>query len=124
MTFKNPEEKLDELRRSSLIEFEHLKQPNHPMAPLRELPEHSVAVPETAVHHNVAFSPDDGVGGHDGATNTKGTDSTLVEQTAANPPSGKPLLKEPDFGADGASDKTAEILPPKEDVLSPTQTAV
>ncbi|KAL5374616.1 hypothetical protein DPSP01_011797 [Paraphaeosphaeria sporulosa] len=38
----NPEEKLEQLRRSSLIEFEHLKSPNHPKAPLRKLPEHSV----------------------------------------------------------------------------------
>ncbi|KAL5407805.1 hypothetical protein PMIN04_011612 [Paraphaeosphaeria minitans] len=38
----NPEEKLGQLRRSSLIEFEHLKSPNHPKAPLRKLPEHSV----------------------------------------------------------------------------------
>ncbi|EMD90264.1 glycosyltransferase family 8 protein [Bipolaris maydis ATCC 48331] len=38
----NPEEKLDQLRRSSLIEFEHLKKDEHPDPPLRELPEHSV----------------------------------------------------------------------------------
>jgi glycogenin glucosyltransferase len=40
---KNPEEKLDELRRSSLIEFEHLKKDEHPNPPMRALPEHSVA---------------------------------------------------------------------------------
>lgn len=38
---KNPEAKLDELRRSSLIEFEHLKKDEHPDPPLRALPEHS-----------------------------------------------------------------------------------
>ncbi|KAF2450049.1 glycosyltransferase family 8 protein [Karstenula rhodostoma CBS 690.94] len=38
----NPGEKLEQLRRSSLVEFEHLKSPNHPQAPLRTLPEHSV----------------------------------------------------------------------------------
>jgi glycogenin glucosyltransferase len=39
---KNPEEKLDQLRRSSLIEFEHLKKDEHPNPPMRALPEHSV----------------------------------------------------------------------------------
>lgn len=39
---KNPEEKLDELRRSSLIEFEHLKKDEHPDPPKRALPEHSI----------------------------------------------------------------------------------
>lgn len=37
----NPLEKLDELRRSSVIEFEHLKKDEHPDPPLRALPEHS-----------------------------------------------------------------------------------
>jgi glycogenin glucosyltransferase len=43
LSFKNPEEKLDQLRRSSLIEFEHLKKDEHPDPPMRALPEHSVA---------------------------------------------------------------------------------
>ncbi|KAL6166251.1 glycogenin glucosyltransferase [Exserohilum turcicum] len=38
----DPEEKLEELRRSSLIEFEHLKKDEHPDPPRRELPEHSI----------------------------------------------------------------------------------
>jgi glycogenin glucosyltransferase len=40
--FKNPEVKLEELRRSSVVEFEHLKKDEHPEPPLRALPEHSV----------------------------------------------------------------------------------
>jgi hypothetical protein len=123
MTLKNPEEKLDELRRSSLIEIEHLKQPNHPMAPLRELPEHSVAPPGSAVHHNLKTSPDDSVGLPDGAPNTKSSNTTLPGNAAENPSSSKPLFKELDFGTDGASDKTQETqdTPSGEDVLSPTQ---
>ncbi|CAA9958885.1 Glycosyltransferase family 8 protein [Pyrenophora teres f. maculata] len=39
----NPEERLDQLRRSSLMEFEHLKKDEHPDPPLRALPEHSIA---------------------------------------------------------------------------------
>lgn len=39
---QNPEERLDQLRRSSLMEFEHLKKDEHPDPPLRALPEHSV----------------------------------------------------------------------------------
>ncbi|KAF1924584.1 glycosyltransferase family 8 protein [Didymella exigua CBS 183.55] len=38
----NPEAKLEQLRRSSVVEFEHLKKDEHPEAPLRALPEHSV----------------------------------------------------------------------------------
>ncbi|KAJ4311301.1 glycogenin glucosyltransferase [Neodidymelliopsis sp. IMI 364377] len=38
----NPEAKLEQLRRSSLVEFEHLKKDEHPNPPLRALPEHSV----------------------------------------------------------------------------------
>ncbi|KAF9690834.1 hypothetical protein EKO04_011040 [Ascochyta lentis] len=38
----NPEAKLEQLRRSSLVEFEHLKKDEHPDPPLRALPEHSV----------------------------------------------------------------------------------
>ncbi|KAJ4399647.1 glycogenin glucosyltransferase [Didymella pomorum] len=38
----NPEVKLEELRRSSVVEFEHLKKDEHPEPPLRALPEHSV----------------------------------------------------------------------------------
>lgn len=39
---KNPNEQLEQLRRLSLVEFEHLKKDEHPNPPLRALPEHSV----------------------------------------------------------------------------------
>jgi glycogenin glucosyltransferase len=39
---KNPNAKLEQLRRSSLVEFEHLTKDPHPDPPLRALPEHSV----------------------------------------------------------------------------------
>jgi glycogenin glucosyltransferase len=51
---KNPEEKLDQLRRSSVIEFEHLKKDEHPNPPLRALPEHSVV---DAKDENTAHVP-------------------------------------------------------------------
>lgn len=35
-------ERLDQLRRSSLLEFEHLVKDEHPNPPLRALPEHSI----------------------------------------------------------------------------------
>lgn len=117
MTLKNPEEKLDELRRSSLIEIEHLKQPNHPMAPLRELPEHSVGPPVIAADHYAKTSQDDRVD-----SSMKTQDLSSSEKTINNPPSGKPLFKEPDFGSDGSSDTKVDDLPPREEVLSPTQT--
>jgi glycogenin glucosyltransferase len=105
MNFKNPAEKLDELRRSSVTEFEHLKQPNHPMAPLRELPEHSVGP---------VAQPDDRIDSSQGLSSS--------ERTAEKPPPGKPLFKEPDFGSDGSSDQKLEGVPPREELLSPTQT--
>lgn len=42
---KDPEERLEQLRRSSLLEFEHLKSPEHPEPPRRKLPAHSVPGP-------------------------------------------------------------------------------
>ena len=39
---KNPGAKLEQLRRSSLVEIEHLRKDEHPDPPLRALPEHSV----------------------------------------------------------------------------------
>lgn len=42
MCIKNPEAKLEQLRRSSVVEFEHLTKDEHPNPPLRALPEHSV----------------------------------------------------------------------------------
>jgi len=111
---KDPVERLEALRRSSLIEFEHLKQPNHPIPPLRELPEHSVPLPETAVHHHLAMSPA-------GSPSVVSVDATPAEKPVEKASPAKPLFKEPNFGADGADDE-AENGPPSEDVLSPTQT--
>lgn len=113
---KNPIEKLEELRRSSLIEFEHLKQPNHPVPPLRELPEHSVPLPPTAVHHHLQTSPNPGKSG-------KSVGAAPAAQPAEKALSTKPLFKEPNFGTDGAGEE-ADSGPPREDVLSPTQTEV
>ena len=45
--FKNPVQMLDQLRRSSLSEFEHLKKDEHPNPPLRALPEHSILEEES-----------------------------------------------------------------------------
>ena len=45
---KNPNEQLEQLRRSSLVEFEHLKKDDHSNPPLRTLPEHSIPIEEGA----------------------------------------------------------------------------
>jgi glycogenin glucosyltransferase len=89
---KNPEEKLEQLRRASLAEFEHLKEPVHPVPPLRALPEHSVPTPEPP--------SDEAPLGLDGATDEKPTTTD------------KPLFMDPDFGRDGISVKTEEVLSP------------
>ncbi|KAH9873298.1 hypothetical protein J1614_005696 [Plenodomus biglobosus] len=62
----NPLEKLDELRRSSVIEFEHLKQDEHPDPPLRALPEHSILEGPNASHTPLgAASSKDGLPARD-----------------------------------------------------------
>lgn len=70
---KNPNEKLDELRRSSLIEFEHLKKDPHPDLPLRALPEHSVLTDDVEAPHvplSGGASPH-GINHFDGASEKK-----------------------------------------------------
>ncbi|KAF1843120.1 glycosyltransferase family 8 protein [Cucurbitaria berberidis CBS 394.84] len=62
----NPSEKLDQLRRSSLVEFEHLKNDEHPNPPLRALPEHSVVTEYDTVTSNIPRS---------GSTSPPGVDS-------------------------------------------------
>ncbi|OCL13862.1 glycosyltransferase family 8 protein [Glonium stellatum] len=57
----DPEEKLEQLRRSSLLEFEHLTQSEKKKQhspPLRELPEHSVPTPsdKQALHHHLELA--------------------------------------------------------------------
>ncbi|KAF2729183.1 nucleotide-diphospho-sugar transferase [Polyplosphaeria fusca] len=106
----NPEEKLDKLRRSSLLEFEHLKSPVHPQVPLRELPEHSTEHAESAQHHHFPNSGD-------------GTTDAPSKDFAAQDNSGTPVFQEPDFGSGSANGvEGADLLSPTaEDVLSPTQ---
>ncbi|KAJ4361810.1 glycogenin glucosyltransferase [Neocucurbitaria cava] len=70
----NPNEKLNELRRSSLIEFEHLKKDPHPDPPLRALPEHSVLTENDAEASHVPLSggaSPHGINHFDGASEKK-----------------------------------------------------
>jgi glycogenin len=109
LRIKNPSEKLEQLRRSSLLEFEHLKEPVHPEPPLRELPEHSVPNEE-----GIAI-PLSGQHDLDGTTDAKTVEATTTD---------KPLFNEPNFGGESASTKTENVLSPTaevEKVLSPTE---
>ncbi|KAF2477057.1 nucleotide-diphospho-sugar transferase [Lindgomyces ingoldianus] len=119
----NPEERLDQLRRSSVLEFEHLKAPVHSQPPLRELPEHSIPKRETSVHHHVPLSG--GSSPHELDQLTQGgskTDVKSPEPASTEKSATTPIFKEPDFGADGGSDETAGLFTgKKEDVLSPTE---
>lgn len=112
MTFasKNPDDKLEQLRRSSLLEFEHLKSPEHPTAPLRAMPEHSV---DLGTHSSPLETG--------GAADVSTFDFAAKEKPAA---SEKPVFTLPDFGADGATGTSEDVLSPKEQtekVLSPKQ---
>lgn len=124
---KNPNEKLEQLRRSSVLEFEHLKHPDHSHPPsLRGLPEHSVPA-DTAVHHHIT-SPR--IHEFDGASD-KSVEPVAAKETASTPSLSTPnppdsgvgvSFKELVFGSEEKSDaKTEEVAAPKEDVLSPTE---
>ncbi|KAL5116434.1 glycogenin glucosyltransferase [Pleosporales sp. CAS-2024a] len=125
----NPTAKLEELRRSSLVEFEHLTKDPHPDPPLRALPEHSVLEDEP--------TPPAGLSG---GASPHGLD-VLLNQTSISQlqtvtsassisfaqsmeiqstseehiQSSSTTFKLPNFGQDGAGDV------PRENVLSPTE---
>ncbi|KAJ4361002.1 glycogenin glucosyltransferase [Didymosphaeria variabile] len=80
----NPEEKLEQLRRSSLIEFEHLKSPNHPKAPLRKLPEHSVDLGPPSNHPSKAKTSDPSLVSSSGPA-MGGTDAKDVASSSGAP---------------------------------------
>jgi glycogenin glucosyltransferase len=109
---KNPDEMLEQLRRSSVLEFEHLKSPDHPQPPLRKLPEHSVPKPSTSVQHHVG--PGSPMGG---------SEDVMKEIGFAPGRDAKPVFKELHFGNDGTSDGDVENSTEKAsvgDVVSPT----
>ncbi|KAF2742753.1 glycosyltransferase family 8 protein [Sporormia fimetaria CBS 119925] len=101
--FWNPNEKLEQLRRTSLLEFEHLKSPNHPVPPLRALPQHSVPSPKESGKEQAPAAVD-------GTSET--TDSTKTTTASA-----KPVFTEPNFDNGATTRKTEEIFSPtQEDV--------
>jgi glycogenin glucosyltransferase len=104
---KDPTEQLEQLRRSSAIEFEHLKSPVHVHPPLRELPETSLEGGELHEQSSVAET---NLGGLDGAQDDKtaGTDNKAVTTV-------KPVFKAPDFGVESTVVKAEEILSPTEE---------
>jgi glycogenin glucosyltransferase len=87
---KNPEEKLDQLRRSSVIEFEHLKKDEHPNPPLRALPEHSVV---DAKDENTAHVPLSGGSSSHGLMGLAGANDQSI-------PGSFPNIADKDFASD------------------------
>lgn len=63
----------------------------------------------------------DRVAGPNGAADIKSKEPNLTIEPPGNAATDKPLFKEPDFGGDGTSDSKLGDVPPREDVLSPTQ---
>lgn len=80
---KNPNAKLEQLRRSSLVEFEHLTKDPHPDPPLRALPEHSVLHDEDISTARPALSGGasphglDHIGGFDGIADQASTQAAV-----------------------------------------------
>jgi hypothetical protein len=138
------------LRRSSLLEFEHLTQPEKKQPPpLRELPEHSVPTPrdKQALHHHtesvgggtpVGLDLDQatvlGTGGpqkdseaSDGnwgeSEKTQITEPTPVAPVAPAAATENPIFKDLDFGADGATDERTGFFDGAADegIISPTE---
>jgi hypothetical protein len=128
---KNPNAKLEQLRRSSLVEIEHMTKDAHPDPPLRALPEHSILEDEPT--HPAGLSGGASPHGLDGAAShsslsqpTAVTGSSRVgfaqsmgiNDHSASQNSGNMTFKLPDFGQDNGS---AAVAAGREDVLSPTQ---
>ncbi|OJD36309.1 glycosyltransferase family 8 protein [Diplodia corticola] len=133
----NPEERLETLRRSSLLELEHLRRASASNAPSRELPAHSVPRPHNdAQHHSLLgraspqaqdkASKDNGQGQASQAHETKTETATALkaEDVKSTAETTKPVFSEPDFGNPPAvedaesSGKKADV---KADILSPTE---
>ena len=132
-----------------MLEFEHLTQPEKKQPPpLRELPEHSVPTPgdKQALHHHiepfdggtlVSLSLDQATGLGTGEPQkdseasdgkSEGSERTqIAEPTPVAPAAAatteKPIFKDPDFRADGATDERTGFFDGAADegVISPTE---
>jgi glycogenin glucosyltransferase len=69
---QNPDARLEQLRRSSLVEIEHLTKDPHPDPPLRALPEHSVLEDENTSVAHLARS---------GSTSSHGLEGTVSQSS-------------------------------------------
>jgi glycogenin glucosyltransferase len=114
---KNPEESLERLRKSSLLEFEHLKKPEHPEPPLRALPEHSVPV----FHHGADAGNQKAKApyGLDGTTDEEPapTKEPEAQEDEEKSTSDKPVFKESVFDAECGAPPAGTA---GDDLLSPT----
>jgi glycogenin glucosyltransferase len=70
---KNPDARLEQLRRSSLVEIEHLTKDPHPDPPLRTLPEHSVLPDDESSVPHPTFR---------GGASSHGLDGTVSQSSA------------------------------------------
>lgn len=134
---KNPEARLEQLRRSSLVEIEHMTKDPHPDPPLRALPEHSIIDDEPATQYPGGLSGGASLHGLDGTadqtsisqphivTGTSRVDfaqsmgastETKSESSEQNIQSGNMMFKLPDFKQEDSG-----VVAAREDVLSPTQ---
>jgi glycogenin len=100
---------LEQLRRSSVLEFQHLKAPDHPVPPLRELPEHSVPKPSTRLPHHV------------GPGSPLAVPDAARESGHVSVPNERPVFAEVEYDGDAAAeDGGVGVSTKAEDVLSPT----
>jgi pyruvate/2-oxoglutarate dehydrogenase complex dihydrolipoamide acyltransferase (E2) component len=109
---KNPDAKLEQLRRSSLIEIEHLKNDDHPNPPLRALPEHSVMTDEDPSISRAPLSEGASPHGLDGSSEQ--TDKPSSAPKVSNEPSGSDAPTPPT-----APEQSSEVASKTETHTSP-----
>lgn len=138
---KDPQERLEQLRRSSLLEFEHLKSPEHPEPPRRALPAHSVPGPGA---YDGVDTPQDlkgegnGKEGDNGGRKESATaaarvvygldgaderDAETGKESGGNGERerGRPVFKDLDFGSGGLAAAQAVWHGLGEEVVSPSE---
>ena len=121
---KNPEEKLDELRRSSLIEFEHLKKDEHPDPPLRALPEHSIETKTDSGEATEGSAKASELGGTKDSTEPQVVPHISSKDFAASdqPSGGEQVQAGATMFTVPVFDDDSPSLKAEGEVLSPTQT--
>ncbi|KAF2091795.1 glycosyltransferase family 8 protein [Saccharata proteae CBS 121410] len=129
----NPEERLEQLRRSSLLEFEHLKSATAAAAntPQRNMPEHSVPTEAAKEKQDVQQQPvlSGGATQHGMTPTAAESNTTAAESSASQTQNATPIVtapggltfREPAFSSQPGTTTVSKSEAQQEEVLSPTE---